>query len=312
MLRPQQPSAAARTSSSTSTTSPRRFDVIEGGRSGRSAPRAAPRRQAATPARQQGPQAGHLHAAHGAALGAPPPPGLLSPLRSELDSASAAAPATTARSGPASRARAPRCRPSPCATTRRSQRARAELRIERVHPSVRPAPASRSDRRPGRSVPAPPGPAAPPATRGPRPRPAPGRPRCGPARAVNAARASPARGRVRSRAARPRPLRRGGPGRRTTSRRRRWIDAHEGRHERRGPAAPPARPTATAGPGRNWSPSDFVVDLPLRRASAPSPGWQLRSGRPSAPRCLRTAGSMPAWRLRARSGSARSAPSPPR
>ena len=59
--------------------SSRPFDVIEGGRSGRSRRVRRPGGEAATPARQQAPQAGHLHAAHGAALGAPPQPGLLSP-----------------------------------------------------------------------------------------------------------------------------------------------------------------------------------------------------------------------------------------
>ena len=59
---------------------PHRFDVIDGGRADR------PRKLRRTPGTQaaaspallgQGPQAGHLHAAHGAALGAPAPPGLL-------------------------------------------------------------------------------------------------------------------------------------------------------------------------------------------------------------------------------------------
>ena len=58
--------------------SSRPFDVIEGGRSGRSRRTRRPGGEAATPARQQARQAGQLHAAHGAALGAPPQPGLLS------------------------------------------------------------------------------------------------------------------------------------------------------------------------------------------------------------------------------------------
>src|SRR5680860_1561387 len=40
---------------------------------------ASSRWQALAQAREQDPQAGHVHAAHGAALGAPPPPGLLTP-----------------------------------------------------------------------------------------------------------------------------------------------------------------------------------------------------------------------------------------
>ena len=181
---------------------PRRFDVIEGGRSGRSRRDAAPRREAATPARQQAPQAGHLHAAHGAALGAPPQPGLLSPAYSA--------------SGAAHQRHRPDPAP-PAAFALHAAGHRPAPRLDRLDACASGAPdracrTAPSGRR-GRAVASPLHPDQQPLQRLEvlRPRPAPGRPRCGPARAVNVARASPARGRVRSRAALPRPLRRGGP-----------------------------------------------------------------------------------------------------
>ena len=140
------------------------FDVIEGGRSGPAAQDASPRRQAATPAREQAHQAGDLHAAHGAALGAPPQPGLLS--------LPPTAPATTARSGRASRRSGScrHCRPSPSRRTTTGRSSLASRRctlpaIARRHDStvstvrerssgssVRPAPSASGQRGPVRQA----------------------------------------------------------------------------------------------------------------------------------------------------------------
>ena len=148
---------------------PHRFDVIEGGRTDR--PRKLRRPGGAKPPRRpgpQGPQAGHLHAAHGAALGTPPPRGLLTPRsaqpgRQPRASAAGRAPATPATAGRASRAPVARCRPSPCATTRRSRTVRVRASGSTV--AIRRRPARRAV-----AAPLDLRPADPPATRRRRPR----------------------------------------------------------------------------------------------------------------------------------------------
>ncbi len=131
---------------------PHRFDVIEGGRPEPAQEDAPPQGQAGPQARQQGPQAGHLHAAHGAALGAAPQPGLLSSR-------------STPQSLPAPAQQRHRPDPAPPATLalhaaddRLAPQAHGLDRAERTSGSRRrPRPARRSD-------PAPPGPAVPRAT----------------------------------------------------------------------------------------------------------------------------------------------------
>ena len=283
---------------------PRRFDVIDGGRTERPAPPAPPGRQARPQARQQGPQAGHLHAAHGAALGAPPPTGLLTPR--PLDSAARSAPAPPQH----------RHRPQPAAPVALPVHAADHHLAPRVHGRHRAARAARRRRCPRRST----GPtrsAVAPTLHPDQqplqrlevlgPRHSPGRPPGAPARAVSGTPASPAPGRAPSPAAPPRHPRRGGPGWRAESRRRRWTPAYQRRARPPGPATTISATSGHHGTGR--TPAAIGIGVGRRRIGVRSrrSGWRHRSGwRRASPRLAdwrvhdgRRAGALARGRLEA-------------